>query len=80
MTMVHSRCRRRIGMVAALIAALPAACGPQPPGSSPPTLIERGAGPAMPDYLGNGGMGPGGSNGGMGTGGGIQGGGGPALP
>ena len=56
------------------------ACGPLPPGSEPIPLIEHDSGPATPDYLGNGGMGLGGSNGGMGSGGGIQAGGGPALP
>ncbi|TLU73370.1 hypothetical protein [Lichenicoccus roseus] len=56
------------------------ACGPLPPGSEPAPMIIHDSGPATPDYLGNGGMGPGGANGGMGMEGGIQAGGGPALP
>ena len=55
-------------------------CGPLPPGSDGPVLIDRASGPDLPDYRGDNGMGPGGANGGMGVGGGIQAGGGPALP
>ena len=61
------------------VIALLAACGPLP-GYSEAPLIDRPGGPSLPDYRGNGGMGPGGVNGGMGVSGGIQGGGGPALP
>ena len=60
-------------------ALLLAGCGPLP-GYSQAPLLDRAAGPSLPDYRGNGGMGPGGVNGGMGDIGGIQGGGGPALP
>ena len=54
-------------------------CGPLP-GYSQAPLLDRASGPDLPDYRGNGGMGPGGVNGGMGVTGGIQAGGGPALP
>ncbi len=70
-----------LGLIAvSVLITILSACGPLPPGSEPPPLIQHDSGPATPDYLGNGGMGLGGSNGGMGTGGGIQAGGGPALP
>ncbi len=62
-----------------VLLALPG-CGPLPDDAGSPLLIDRAAGPDLPDYRGNGGMGPGGANGGMGVGGGIQAGGGPALP
>ena len=71
--------RSRAAATAALV-LLASGCGPLPDGSEPPLLIDRAAGPDLPDYRGNGGMGPGGANGGMGVGGGIQAGGGPALP
>ncbi len=72
--------RRTIGASAALLVLALSGCGPLPPGSEPPPLIDRAGGPDLPDDRGNGGMGPGGANGGMGVGGGIQAGGGPALP
>ncbi len=66
--------------MAVLLVLAASGCGPLPDGSESPLLIDRAVGPDLPDYRGNGGMGPGGANGGMGVGGGIQAGGGPVLP